>query len=162
MSTRLIYPLSVEAPVMQSFGDNPRLYGRFGFEGHTGIDLGVYTGTPVKAMADGVIRFSGPGVDEQLMGSGAGMCVLLDHGDILTGYAHLLTAYGEVGEAVKAGEVIGVSGATGAVAGDHLHIEVLELPLALSNGYLGRVDPSLWMKRGTPLYKARRKAVKAS
>ena len=157
---RLAYPLYEEAPLLQAHGDNSRIYARFGLKGHNGLDLGVYAGTPVLAMADGVIRFAGDGFDEPVMGSAAGNCVLLDHGDFLTGYAHLTTAYGVPGFKVKVGDVIGISGATGAVSGDHLHIELITVPLELSNGYMGRIDPLPYFKRGTPLYThpSRRKA----
>lgn len=151
---RLEYPLYEEAPVLQGFADNPRIYSRFGMSGHNGLDLGVWAGTPLLAMADGVIRFAGDGFDEPIMGAAAGNCVLIDHGDYLTGYAHLTRAYGEPGYKVKAGEVIGISGRTGAASGDHLHIEVIEVPLNLSNGYMGRISPRIFFKRGTPLYTA--------
>jgi murein DD-endopeptidase MepM/ murein hydrolase activator NlpD len=150
---RLDYPLYEEAPVLQGFGDNALIYARFGLKGHNGWDLGVYAGTPVLAMADGIVRFAGDGFDEPLMGSAAGNCVLLDHGDYLTGYAHLLRPYGESGIEVKA-DVIGLSGATGAVSGDHLHLELIGVPLELSNGYMGRISPLPFFKRGTPLYTA--------
>lgn len=152
--TRLNYPLYEEAPVLQGFADNHRIYSRFGMSGHNGLDLGVYAGTPVLAMADGVIRFAGEGVDEILMGAAAGNCVLIDHGDMFTGYAHLTRAYGQPGVQVKAGDVIGISGRTGAASGDHLHIEVIPKPLDLSNGYMGRISPLCYFKRGTPLYTA--------
>lgn len=149
---RLNYPLHAEAPLLQGFGDNARIYARFGMKGHNGLDLGVYSGTPVLAMADGVIRFAGDGFNEPIMGSAAGNCVLINHGDYYTAYAHLSRAYGESEYEVKAGDVIGISGATGAVSGDHLHVEVIEVPLALDNGYMGRIDPHPMFKRGTPLY----------
>lgn len=149
---RLNYPLYEEAPLLQCFADNDKLYARFGLKGHNGIDLGVYSGTPVLAMADGVIRFAGDGFDEPLMGSAAGNCVLIEHGDFMTGYAHLLRPYGEPETEVKAGDVIGISGATGAVSGDHLHLELILVPLELSNGFMGRIDPRPHFKKGTPLY----------
>jgi murein DD-endopeptidase MepM/ murein hydrolase activator NlpD len=150
---RLDYPLYEEAPVMQGYGDNPLIYARFGLTAHNGIDLGVYAGTPVLAMAAGTILFAGDGFDYPIMGASAGNCVVIEHSDgYRTAYAHLLRAYGENGYQIAAGEVLGLSGATGAVSGDHLHIEVLPFPLTLDNGYMGRIDPRPYFKRGTPLY----------
>ena len=149
---RLAYPLYEEAPLLQAHGDNDRIYARFGLKGHNGLDLGVYAGTPVLAMASGTIVFSGDGFDYPVMGSAAGNCVVIEHKGYRTGYAHLLRPYGEVGYQIAEGEVLGLSGATGAVSGDHLHIELMPLPLELDNGYLGRIDPLPYFKRDTPLY----------
>lgn len=150
---RLDYPLHKEAPLMQGFAENARIYARFGLKGHNGIDLGVYAGTPVLAMAAGEIIFAGDGFDYPIMGAAAGNCVVVEHSaGYRTAYAHLLRPYGEIGYQLAAGEVLGLSGATGAVSGDHLHIEVIPFPAKLDNGYLGRIDPRPYFKRGTPLY----------
>jgi murein DD-endopeptidase MepM/ murein hydrolase activator NlpD len=150
---RLGYPLYEEAPLMQGFAENERIYSRFGLKGHNGIDLGVYSGTPVLAMAAGTVLFAGDGFDYPIMGAAAGNCVVLEHENgYRTAYAHLLRPYGAIGEEIPVGAVIGLSGATGAVSGDHLHVELLPFPLELDNGYLGRIDPRPYFKRGTPLY----------
>lgn len=150
---RLSYPLYAEAPLMQAFGANEQIYARFGLKAHNGIDIGVYAGTPVLSMAAGVIVFSGDGFDYPVMGAAAGNCVVVEHAEgYRTGYAHLLRPYGDIGYQLAAGEVLGLSGRTGAVSGDHLHIELMPLPLELDNGYLGRIDPLPFFKRGTPLY----------
>lgn len=143
---KLYYPLALEAPLLQGFGERPHTYARFGMEGHNGLDLGVQRFTPVKAMANGTIRFAGEGIDEQIMGSAAGLCVLITHRGYLTGYAHLSKVYATAGTKVKAGDVIGLSGNTGATTGAHLHLELLKTPLQLDNGYLGRCDPLPYLR----------------
>lgn len=132
----------VSMPIVQHFGDNKKIYNRFGQEGHNGIDLAAYEFTPVKAAANGIVRFAGNGAAEPLMGSAAGECILIRHADgTQTGYAHLSNIYVEEGYVCKAGEVIALSGRTGATTGPHLHFEVLGWPLEIRNGYFGRIDP---------------------
>lgn len=148
MNIELKYPLYELAPQTQGFGDNKSVYKRFGQMGHNGLDLGVPEWTPVLAMADGVVRFSGDGAVEMLMGPAAGNCVLITSDGFLTGYAHLNRVYAKEGQKVKAGDVIGLSGNTGASSGPHLHVEVLCVPLALGNGFLGRIDPTPYLEQG--------------
>ena len=66
---------------------------------------------------------SGPGVialAEELYYSGN--TVIIDHGGgLFTIYAHLSRIDAEVGATVRAGDPIGLSGATGRVTGPHLH-----------------------------------------
>ena len=126
------YALHREAPVMQLFGANAKTYKKLGQEGHNGIDLGVHVGTIVLAMADGVVRHAGEGVDEVIMGSAAGTCVVLEHGGLKTGYAHLSRLYCRKGQSVVKGQIIGLSGATGAVTGPHLHLEVIKEGIGVS------------------------------
>ncbi len=55
---------------------------------------------------------------------GYGKTILLDHGDIITMYAHLSEIKVEGGQKVKGGEVIGAVGDTGLVERPLLHFEV--------------------------------------
>lgn len=156
-SISLLYPVMNQAPIMQRFGDNAPIYRPFGYKGHNGLDIGVVEGTAVLAMHDGVVRFAGDGFNEVLMGASAGNCVLLTTDSYLTGYAHLSRVYVHNEDSVKAGDVIGLSGKSGAVSGQHLHVELIPTPLQLDNGYLGRVDPLPYLDtplasaKGTPL-----------
>lgn len=105
----------VDAPVISDFG--LRMRGRSP-DLHRGVDLDVPTGTPVRAMAEARVRFSG-------VMSGFGNVVWLDHGaSILTVYAHLSTIEVRQGERVRGGQVIGLSGSTGNATTPHLHFEV--------------------------------------
>lgn len=105
----------VEAPLSSDFG--LRLRGiRLGI--HRGVDFSLPTGTEVHAMADARVRFAGTM-------SGFGNVVWLDHGgSILTVYAHLSRIDVRVGDSVRRGQLVGLSGATGDVTGPHLHFEV--------------------------------------
>ena len=87
-------------------------------DGHTGMDLAVPTGTPIRAALDGVVSLS------KYYGS-YGYCVMIDHGNGLTTlYGHNSRLLVSVGQAVRAGDMISLSGATGRVTGPHLHFEV--------------------------------------
>lgn len=85
---------------------------------HDGIDIAVYTGTPVKAAADGLVTWSGDR-------DGYGLTVIIDHGyGTETLYAHNSRLAVRQGNEVKKGQVISYSGSTGVSSGPHLHYEV--------------------------------------
>jgi murein DD-endopeptidase MepM/ murein hydrolase activator NlpD len=85
---------------------------------HRGVDLYVPSGTPVRAMAGGRVRFAGVQGDY-------GNVVWIDHGGaVLSVYAHLSELAVRTGDGVSDGEVIGRSGASGNASGPHLHFEV--------------------------------------
>ncbi len=87
-------------------------------DGHTGMDLAVPTGTPIRAAMDGVVRVA-------RYDSSYGNYVTIGHADgLLTLYAHNFRLLARPGQTVKAGDVISLSGATGRVTGPHLHFEV--------------------------------------
>lgn len=85
---------------------------------HSGIDIGVPIGTHITATADGIVSFSNWHND-------SGYIIVLEHGHGLTTvYAHNKKNHVKVGQKVKRGEVIGISGSSGATTGPHLHYEV--------------------------------------
>lgn len=136
----------VKDHMTQGFGDRPLYYAQFGQKGHNGYDFGSNVGTPVKASADGTIHFEGFGKDNDWMGAVAGICIIVDHGTVYTGYAHLFRTIVNNGQKVKQGEIIGYTGATGTVDGAHIHWEVIKKPYNKNNGYYGRVDPAPYLK----------------
>lgn len=93
-------------------------------EGHVGVDLRAPEGTPVRAAGDAVVwrsYLSNPAPPYLSYGE----CIWLDHGDgWATRYAHLSRRDVDNGDRVRAGDVIGLSGNTGASAGPHLHFEL--------------------------------------
>lgn len=87
---------------------------------HAGVDLPAPAGTPVRAAADGVVRYFG-------RNGGYGRFIRLDHGfGLETAYGHLRRyALGLRRQArVRQGEVIGYVGSSGLSTGPHLHYEV--------------------------------------
>jgi murein DD-endopeptidase MepM/ murein hydrolase activator NlpD len=83
---------------------------------HRGVDVAAPAGTPVGAMADGVVSLAAP--DLYFTGG----TVMIDHGHGLHSiYAHLSEVGVAEGQAVRQGEAIGRVGATGRVTGAHLH-----------------------------------------
>jgi len=105
----------VDAPLSSDFG--LRLRG-IRPDIHRGVDFSVPTGTEIRAMAEGRVRYAGTM-------SGFGNVVWLDHGGtILSVYAHLSSIRVREGERVGRGDLVGLSGATGDVTAPHLHFEV--------------------------------------
>lgn len=86
---------------------------------HKGVDIACSTGTPIKAIADGTVIYSG--YDK----TGFGYVVKIDHGNgIETWYAHCSKLYVKAGEQVNAGDTISAVGSTGNSTGPHLHLEI--------------------------------------
>ena len=85
---------------------------------HHGVDLGVPIGTAVHAMSAGRVFVAGPK-------SGYGLAVMIDHGaGWVTLYGHLDRVDVGVGDRVRAGQRIGLSGNTGLSTAPHLHFEL--------------------------------------
>lgn len=89
---------------------------------HMGWDQNAPEGTPIQAMASGVVAYVranfAPGI--------FGKFVMIDHGySLFSNYAHLSDPLVETGQAVEAGQIIGLSGNTGRSSAPHLHWEVL-------------------------------------
>lgn len=89
--------------------------GRF----HYGTDLELDIGDSIRSCFDGIVRIT------SFDGRGYGYYVLVRHYNGLeTLYGHLSGITTEVGEFVKAGQVIGLGGNTGRSSGPHLHFEI--------------------------------------
>ena len=87
--------------------------------GHTGIDMAVPTGTPVRAALAGTVTVS------TYNAGGYGYYVMIDHGGgLATLYGHCSQLLVSVGRVVQAGDIIALSGSTGRSTGPHLHLEV--------------------------------------
>ena len=87
-------------------------------DGHTGMDLAVPSGTPIRAALDGTVTRSE-------YDSSYGYFVMIDHGSgLATLYGHNSRLLVSVGQTVRAGDVISLSGSTGRSTGPHLHFEV--------------------------------------
>jgi murein DD-endopeptidase MepM/ murein hydrolase activator NlpD len=118
-SANLIRP--VAGVITSPFG--PRLNPITGAsELHDGTDFGAACGTPVRAVAAGVVT-------QQHDGGGYGNRVFVDHGEVagerlVTSYNHLSAFASQVGAAVAQGDVVGYVGSTGWSTGCHLHLIV--------------------------------------
>ena len=80
---------------------------------------------------------------------GYGKFVRIQHyKDEQTVYAHLSKHYVKVGDKVKAGDRVGLSGNTGASTGPHLHFgfRPWNWKTLLNNGFKGYVDPTPFLK----------------
>ena len=86
---------------------------------HKGLDWATPTGTPIVASCGGTVAKAG-------WGSGYGYVVYINHEDgRQTRYAHLSKVQVKVGQKVKQGQQIALSGNTGITSGPHLHFEIL-------------------------------------
>ena len=86
---------------------------------HKGIDFTARTGTPVYAVASGVVTWAGWSKDY-------GKLVEVRHSDgYRTRYAHNSAVTVKPGELVQKGQTIARVGRTGRASGTHLHLEVL-------------------------------------
>lgn len=86
---------------------------------HNGVDYAAPTGTPVRAVGDGTIEFSG-------WSGGGGNVIKVRHNSIYqTAYKHLSRYANGIrrGVKVKQGQVIGYVGSTGLSTAPHLHFE---------------------------------------
>jgi peptidoglycan DL-endopeptidase CwlO len=113
-SSGLIWPVS--GPITSPYGPRCLPNGDCAF--HPGIDIGVPSGTPIKAAAAGTVIYSG-------WMDGYGNLVVLDHANgLATAYAHQSSIAAGNGTSVSQGQVIGYVGCTGYCFGPHLHFEV--------------------------------------
>jgi len=88
------------------------------WEQHTGMDIGIRTGTPVLAPADGIVVFAA-------RNGGYGNMMMVQHSQTMTTvYGHLKSYIAKKGQYVKRGQVIALSDNTGWSTGPHLHFEV--------------------------------------
>ena len=87
-------------------------------DGHSGMDLAVPQGTPVRAALPGTVIVAG-------YEATYGNYIMIEHANNLrTVYAHCSQLTARTGQEVQAGTVVALSGATGRVTGPHLHFEV--------------------------------------
>ena len=115
-----IWPVTTSKKISSPFGSrvNP-VTGRS--ETHKGVDIaGVFYSSNVIAAKAGTVIIS-------QYGSSYGNYVVVSHGTgNTTLYAHLSKRSVKVGDVVKQGDVLGVTGSTGNSTGPHLHFEITE------------------------------------
>ncbi len=115
---------------------------------HTGTDFSAPLGTPIHAVADGVVTHAGPGID----GRSSELVIVeheIDSAVVESWYVHMYSQDVHVteGQQVEAGDVIAAVGNNGYSTGPHLHFEIhlggeeTTEPLAWLE-QAGAVDPS--------------------
>ncbi len=113
-----IKPIAGGIPT-SGFGYRPRPNVAGATSDHRAQDWAVPTGTTVMASCSGTVSKAG-------WGGSYGYVVFVDHADgSQTRYAHLSKVLVKVGQKVKQGERIALSGNTGASTGPHVHFEIL-------------------------------------
>lgn len=125
----------VSAPISDVFG-TARVINQEVKSRHLGLDYGVPTGTPVRAINHGTVLLARSLFFE-------GNCVVLDHGQgLLSLYLHLSQFRVKEGDIVDPGQELGLSGGTGRATGPHLH-----LAIRWQGVYL---DPAILLKMRLP------------
>lgn len=82
---------------------------------HSGLDIAVPEGTPVRAANAGVVVLAANHLTN-------GNTVIIDHGwRLSTSYLHLKEIHVREGQEVAKGQIIGLAGSTGFATGPHLH-----------------------------------------
>ncbi len=128
---------------------------------HSGIDIRVPTGTPVRAVMTGRVYKVG---DQP---RGFGKYVVIEHPNIpdpddpeggtvtlYSEYAHLSAQYVDVGDIIHKGDPVALSGNTGQSSGPHLHFSLTRegapflpfYPSSQKEGYAYTVNPMLYVQ----------------
>ena len=85
---------------------------------HTGVDLRAWSGTTLRAIADGVVALA-------QKSAVPGNTVIIYHGGgVYSQFMHMSKIEVKPNQKVKKGEVLGLSGSTGRAEGPHLHWEM--------------------------------------
>ena len=126
-------PWPTTGSIMRKFGrtENPSTGSR---DQNDGIDIKAAFGTPVRAVADGVVNHTGY-VD------GFGLVVVIEHEAHATVYAHLGRIQVSRGASVDQGDPLGLVGETGVIdgGGPRLHFEV--------RYHQSPQNPLLWLRK---------------
>lgn len=107
---KIVFFAPLTGSISQNFDPNSK---------HFALDIAAKTGTPIKAVADGTVIFSGWSTE-------TGYVILLKHANnYISVYKHNGNLLKEQGDFVKSGEVIASVGSTGELTtGPHLHFEL--------------------------------------
>ncbi|MGW7451661.1 M23 family metallopeptidase [Streptomyces sp. NPDC054787] len=108
---------------------------------HSGQDFAVPVGTPVKAVAAGVVVKAGPNGGGD--GPAYGNAVVIKHANnTYSQYAHLSRIQVRIGQKVAVEQRIALSGNTGNSSGPHLHFEIRTTP-----NYGSAVNPVAFLRK---------------
>lgn len=97
---------------------------------HSGVDIAVASGTPVKSIAPGKVTFSGNR-------GGYGNLVIIEHDSgMVSMYGHNSLLLASTGQLVDTQTTIALSGSTGRSTGPHLHFELWKGGTNLTQAYV--------------------------
>lgn len=121
---KLTWPSAWQPPyVTQWFAVNRHIYSQWGLAGHEGIDIRAPDGYEIYSIFDGTVYR----VEPNEVGA-YGIQVRVQHdtpeGLFKSIYAHLKAVNVAVGDAVKAGDLLGLADNTGNSYGAHLHLSI--------------------------------------
>lgn len=139
------YPVDMKWPISQKFGVNKESYPQR--NGHPGIDYACPVGCELYSALDGKVTSAG-----YREAGGYGREVFITSGNWTIIYGHLSEVDVKVGDTVKRGQVIGVSGGAvtdplrGNSTGPHLHFEVRDTRQPQQYPLIGAVDPEQWLQ----------------
>jgi len=120
-----------DAPSWSNFGQR-RLNNNVLQSLHTGVDLRVPFGEPIKSANAGRVAMA----SDLYLG---GKTVIIDHGlGVFSSYGHMSELLVKRGEAIEKGQAIGLCGTTGRSTGPHLHWSV--------KIFSARIDPDAMLR----------------
>lgn len=106
--------LPLNSKITSNFGTK-RVYNQQIKSYHSGTDFKAPDNTPIYATNSGIVKLA----KDRFY---AGKSLIIDHGNgVYSSYFHLNKINFKVGDFVKKGEIIALSGSTGRITGPHLH-----------------------------------------
>lgn len=109
----------VEGTISNTFGNSYRFYNVYR-AGHTGIDIKTGVGTPVHAVAKGLVKYV-----KKKPNMRYGYYIVLEHENgLFTLYGHLQKLNVKINEKVNQGDTIAYTGISGLASYPHLHFEI--------------------------------------
>jgi len=137
----MIHPID-KVYITQKFGERPEVYRTFGLKGHNGIDYRTRFIDSPLAHRYVVAPDGGKIIEVGNQGSkGYGMFIRIQHkGTSQSVLGHLSKQYVKVGQVVKSGDTMGLTGNTGFSSGPHLHWGFRPNKWKQNNGFAGYID----------------------
>ncbi len=125
------------------------------WKAHLGTDFGARRGTPILAVAEGKVIFSG-------WKGGYGNVVKIRHADgYISLYAHQSRRKVKVGQHVSKGQIIGYVGSTGRSTGPHLHLGIYKNGRAMNPMQMVKFSSKgLWGKEKQAFIRRKKKYTK--
>lgn len=136
-------PIQIGAKLLAPFGEN-----RIGYM-HEGVDIEVPMWTPLYAVEDGTITKAAP--DSKGVENGGGHMIFINHGNGMESrYMHLSLYAVNLGDEVKAGDLIGFSGDSGDATKPLLHYELRSNNVPIDPNFIFE-ENNIWDKEGQAL-----------